>query len=128
MLLKGKDTTTVHSRNRTLDINTAHDIYGHIEEAALRTTLKSLNVELTGKLLLCEGCALAKAKARKVSKMSHTKAEHAGERLYVDISGPYKKSIIGSDYWVLVVDEHTQTSPGAFSRKRKVPYRRSLTA
>jgi hypothetical protein len=66
-----------------------------------------LNVEVTGSLTPYEGCALAKAKAKAVPKFSTTRATHAGERLCTDISGPYKKSIIGSNYWVLVVDDYS---------------------
>jgi hypothetical protein len=112
-------TTTATTRKRsTLDINTAHDIYGHMGEAALRNTFKSINTELTGKLRTCEGCCLAKAKAKKVSKISTKKSQVPGERLYVDISGPYKKSIAGSDYWVLVVDEYSSKSWSFFTKKK----------
>ena len=47
-----------------IDINEAHDKYGHISEASLRATLKSLGIEPTGKIQLCEGCALAKGKVQ----------------------------------------------------------------
>jgi hypothetical protein len=106
------------SKFSTLDINTAHDIYGHVSEQALRDTFKSINTQLTGTLRTCEGCSLAKAKAKKVSKLSTTKSTVAGERIFVDISGPYKKSIVGSDYWVLVVDEHTGKSWSFFTKKK----------
>ena len=59
-----------------------------------------LNVEVTGSLTPCEGCALSKAKAKAVPKFSTTRATHAGERLCTEISGPYKslslEAIIGS--------------------------------
>ena len=47
-----------------IDINEAHNKYGHISEASLRATLKSLGIEPTGKIQLCEGCALAKGKVQ----------------------------------------------------------------
>ena len=90
---------------QALDINSAHDIYGHIGEAALHSTLKAVGINASGSLKTCEGCSLAKAKAKPVSKLSTVKATDPGERLCVDISGPYKKSIIGSTYWILVVDQ-----------------------
>ncbi len=59
----------------------------------------------------CEGCALVvKAKAKSVPKMAMSKATQPGERLCTDISGPYKKSILGNDYWILVVDDYTGKS------------------
>jgi hypothetical protein len=83
-----------------MDINEAHAKYGHISEKALRATMQLVEVKPTGKLRSCDGCAMAKAKATKVSKISTTRATIAGERLFVDISGPYKKSIVGSNYWI----------------------------
>ena len=37
-------TSTNKKRNVTIDINQAHEKYGHVSEAALRATLKSINV------------------------------------------------------------------------------------
>ena len=83
---------------KKMDINYAHGIYGHLSAAALRSTLKTINVEATGSLLACEGCALAKAKAKGVPKLTTTMATYAGERIYADISGPY---------WCLFVDQYS---------------------
>ena len=80
--------------------------------------MKTLNIEVTGSLTPCEGCAFAKAKAKAVPKFSTTRATHAGERLCTDISGPYKKSIIGSNYWVLVVDDYSSKAWSFFVKKK----------
>ena len=54
-----------------------------------------------------KGCALAKAKAKSFPKVTMSKAPtQPGERLCTDISGPCKKSILGNDYWILVVDDY----------------------
>ncbi len=92
-------------QKKTININLAHNVYGHIGKAALWATLKSIDVHPTGNLKACEGCAKAKARAKAICKTSHIKATEPGERLFTDISGPYKKSIIGSNYWCLVVDQ-----------------------
>ncbi len=82
-----------------IDINEAHDKYGHMSKASLRAMLKYLGIEPTGKIQSCEGCALvAKAKAKAVPKVMTLKASTPAELLYMDISGPYKKSLIGSNY------------------------------
>ena len=41
-----------------------------------------------------------------------------GERLFVDTSGPYKKSIVGSTYWILVVDQFSGKSWSFFVKKK----------
>ena len=66
----------------------------------------------------CDGCSKAKAKAKSVSKISTLKATLPGERLFVDTSGPYKKSIIGSTYWILVVDQFSGKSWSFFVKKK----------
>jgi hypothetical protein len=48
-----------------------------------------------------------KAKTKAIPKFSTNKAEKPGEQLCVDISGPYKKSIIGNSFWAIVVDKYS---------------------
>ena len=115
--LSGEDKATSTKRTKR-DINEVHDICGHIGEAALRDTFKSLPIDLTGTMRPCDGCAKAKAKAKSVSKVSSLKALLPGERLFVDTSGPYKRSIIGSTYWILVVDQFSGKSWSFFVKKK----------
>ena len=93
---------------RSEDINVMHKKLGHVCEAYLRNTCKERNVKLKGKLKSCNACALAKAKAKKVCKTASVKAKRPGERLFVDISGPYKKSVKGNKFWVMAVDDKTR--------------------
>ena len=102
----------------TIDINEAHKKYGHVSEAALRATLKSINVRPTGTLRACEGCALAKAKAKSVSKVSSERSTLPGERPYVDISGPYKQTYVGSIFWILFVDNFSRKSWSFFTNTK----------
>jgi hypothetical protein len=90
-----------------MDINKAHDKFGHIGEVALRATLKVIGLGTTGVLWSCEGCAIMKAITKAIPKFSTNKAEKPGEQLCADISGPYKKSIIGNSFWALVVDKYS---------------------
>ena len=50
---------------------------------------------------------MAKAKAVTVPKNTTVKSTRLGEGLFTDISGPYAKSVIGSRYWVMVIDDHS---------------------
>ena len=69
---------------------------------------KSMNIILTGTKRTCNTCAYAKAKSRAVPKKTYNRSMKRGERLFVDISGPYKKSLVGSKYWVLIIDDFTK--------------------
>jgi hypothetical protein len=101
-----------------IDINEAHDKMGHFGEAMLRKTYKDMGVTLTGKLKPCDGCLRAKAKRKAISKISTSKATKPGERICIDISGPYTPSIIGSIYWGNMVDENTNKTWNAYMKKK----------
>jgi hypothetical protein len=75
-------------------------------------------METTGVLHPCNGCLKAKAKSKGVPKITSNKATQCGEQLCADISGPYKKSLIGNDYWILVVDDFTGKSWSFFAKKK----------
>jgi hypothetical protein len=66
----------------------------------------------------CGACALAKEKAKAVPKSIEVKATKCGERLFIDISGPYTKSITGSEYWLLVVDDSSKKKWSCFLKKK----------
>jgi hypothetical protein len=56
----------------------------------------------------CDACLRHKAKAKDVShKPLITRATKAGERLFLDTTGPYELSAGGTKYDVQVVDQHT---------------------
>ena len=106
------------SHKTMIDINDAHELYGHVSEGPLRSILARNNYIVKGTKKTCEPCAYAKAKAKSVSKTASIKATEKGERLYIDISGPYKKSLIGSKYWILVVDDKTRKAWSFFVKKK----------
>ena len=55
---------------------------------------------VSGIMTACAGCAAAKAKARAVPKTTQEKSTVPGERLFVDITGPYAKSAVSNQYWL----------------------------
>ena len=92
-------------KKKKVEINHAHKIFGHPNARYTKLTAKLAGWELFGQFKICEACAKAKTKAKGVSKTAKMKAESPGQRLFVDISGPYAKSVIGNKYWVMVVDD-----------------------
>ena len=101
-----------------IDINDAHELYGHVSDGPLRAILEQRNYVIVGDMKTCEPCAYAKAKAKGVSKKPKEPAKEKGERLYLDISGPYKNTIKGSKFWVLVVDDKTRKAWSFFVKKK----------
>jgi hypothetical protein len=41
-----------------------------------------------------------------------------GERLFLDISGPYKNTVKGSKFWILIVDDKTRKAWSFFVNKK----------
>lgn len=117
-------------KQKQIDINDAHELYGHLNHGILQPllTTRGYIVHDGGKnKKTCEACAYAKAKAKGVSKTTHLKATEKGERLFLDISGPYKMSLKGSKYWLLIVDDKTRKA-WSFFVKTKAEARRATAA
>ena len=94
-------------KERSVDINEAHDKMGHVHEQVIRETCKDMKVKLTGEFKPCEACMKAKAKAKAVKKTTEHRATKIGERLYLDTSGPFAPSMRGSRYWGKICDQYS---------------------
>ena len=73
---------------------------------------------MTGHYEFCEDCAKAKAKSKAINKVTEEKATSAGERLSIDISGPFAPTIRGSSYWGKVVDQYSNYSWSFFMKNK----------
>ena len=97
-------------RKQYMDINEAHQKFGHATESVVRETLKALEIIPTGKMSVCDGCARAKATQKRTNKTTKVTADKPGERLFMDTSGPYSETVMGSRYWFKFVDDKTRKS------------------
>jgi hypothetical protein len=98
----------------TLDINIAHGLLGHPDMRTVRSMASKHGWTLTGSVQPCGLCALAEARAKAIPKSTLTKAKVAGERLFLDISGPYSDSLNQNKYWLRIVDDFTRYSWDCF--------------
>ena len=98
----------------TLDINIAHGLLGHSDTKTVTAMAKEHDWTLTGTVQRCGSCALAKARAKAVPKSTMTKATKPGERLFLDISGPYLDSLNQNKYLLKIVDDYTRYSWDCF--------------
>ena len=101
-----------------IDINDAHDKFGHVRCKMLKRTAEKAGCILEGNSVLCEACSLAKARAKHVPKALKIKATKKGERLCINMSGPCKKSIAGNECWALAVDKFTRKSWSCFVKRK----------
>jgi hypothetical protein len=104
MLRKTKEKNRREKLKKLL-INTAHHYWSHKGDHLLHKTAKRLNIELIGTLSACEGCGLATASQKAVSKTTNTKATNFCERIFVDGTGPFQTTIAGNRYWFQLVDD-----------------------
>jgi hypothetical protein len=105
-------------KKKEIDINNAHELYGHVSHGILKPLLTTRGYVVVNTKKQCEACAFAKAKAKGVSKTTLLKAHEKGERLFMDISGPYKMSLKGSKYWLLIVDDKTRKAWSFFVQSK----------
>ena len=108
----------IKKKRLTIDINEAHDMFNHLSPDILKKTCKNLNIKLTGTFHPCPGCMYAKAKQRNVNKFTKLRATLPGERLFVDTSGPYPRSMGGNTYWLKIVDDYSRKNWNFLMQKK----------
>ena len=97
----------------------AHKLCSHADEKTVKKVAQMKGWKLTTNTMpLCGACALAKARAKGVSKTTLIKATKPAERFFVDISGPYKKSGANSKFWMLVIDDYSGKAWSTFMQRK----------
>ena len=80
--------------NMDVDINDFHCSFGHAHEGLLRETAKQRNVNLTGMLRECQGCSIAKGRAKPIATTTATRAGVGGEDKKPQSSDPRRWSLL----------------------------------
>ena len=103
------DTKKNDTKPQLVDVNIAHECLGHISLDAIKTLAKQHNWTLVGNFRSgCQGCAYAKSKQKNVPHNTVKRATQRGERLFVDLSGPFIPTLKGNKYWLMIVDDYTR--------------------
>ena len=76
-------------RVRSMSINNPHYALGHANEATARATAKQLEIQVTGSLGHCAGCANGKAIRAAVPKTTSLRATRPLGRTFGDLTGPF---------------------------------------
>ncbi len=103
---------------KTLTRKEAHHLWSHKGIALIEKTAKDLGIQLTGTLDKCEGCGLAHAKQKAVSKTTNVVTTAPYQRIYADASGPFTPTIGGSKYWFQSVEEYGRMGDVEFAKKK----------
>ena len=102
-----------------VDINEFHCSLGHVHKEILVETAKRRGDALTGELLECKGCSMAKGRRRPIAKATKSRADKRGSRIFLDVCGPKSvRSIEGNEYMSLVKDDFSMYSSVYFMRSK----------
>ena len=78
-----------------MNMNHTHHKWGDHGEVYLRGMVRVKVIRLVGKLKECDACGAVKAKAAPITKSmeSDKKSKDVGEKLFVDIMGPFPLTV-----------------------------------
>ena len=82
--------------------------------------LQALKIIPVGKMMVCDGCARAKATQKRTNKVTTVVAEKHGERIYMDTSGPYSETVKGSRFFGINLLMTKQGSHGIFMEQERM--------
>ena len=101
-----------------ININDAHQKFGHINERLLRSSMGKYGYKVFGTFVPCHACMLFKAKRRAVAKLTLIVATRPGERIHIDTSGPFPSTLGGHQYWVKIKDQFSGMSWNSFVKQK----------
>ena len=105
--------------NMDVDINDFHCSFGHVLERLLRKTAKQRKVNLTGTLRECQGCSIAKERAKRIATTTGTRAVKPSGHIFLDICGEKGvQSIGGKKYMLMIRDDFTRLNAIYFMRSK----------
>ena len=110
--------TVTLEEGRKVNRNKLHKMLGHVSEDKLRATAKNMGWVLTGQNEKCEDCALGKTRQKNVPKEHKPRSDKKGERLFIDIAPMKHKSLGGSKFWLIVMDDSTNYVWSYFLKKK----------
>jgi hypothetical protein len=103
---------------RQYDFKKFHDMIGHALIENTKNTANEMGIKLTGKMISCDDCLLAKMKRKNINKRSLGKSNIPGERILIDISYIKRKSLGGKDTWLLIEDQATSYKWSYFMKRK----------
>ena len=87
---------------KVIDINDFHSL-AHAHASVLKATAEQHGVRLTGELVSCAACSMAKGNRAPTPHHTTARAKRPMELVHIDTAGPYPASLGGSRY-VMFVD------------------------
>ena len=109
--------------NTKLTYQRAHQILGHTGEETLRWTADKLNWKIPNKnMIKCISCPIAKARRKRLNKVTNRELTGPGDLLCSDISPVKTPSYGGSKFWLLIMDCYTKMKWSYFLKHKSDQY------
>ena len=89
---------------KVVDINHLHVSLAHAHASVLQATARQHGFRLTGQLVSCSACSMAKGNRAPTPHHTTARAKRPMELIHVDTAGPFPASLGGSRYVVMFVD------------------------
>ncbi len=121
---KDKDKEEKNNNIGKVDINMLHEFLNHVGERQVRATAKKWGLNLTGQFGVCTGYTRGKARQANTNKVSDMQAKYPGERLFVDLIGPFQESLTKNRYMAMAVDQKRRGS-STTSRRQRINWQRT---
>ena len=89
---------------RVVDINHLHVSLAHAHTSVLKATARQHGFRLTGELVSCSACSMAKGNRAPTPHHTTARAKRPMELVHIDTAGPFPASLGGSRHVVMFVD------------------------
>jgi hypothetical protein len=89
------------------DVNEAHPKSGHMSEKNLQLTARRDNFVLAGRYNLVQHVYYIRQLRDQSRRQTLMKANYPGERIHMDVAGPFPNTLGGHRYWVMFKDQYS---------------------
>ena len=89
---------------KVVDINHLHVSLAHAHASVLQATARQHDFRLTGQLVSCSACSMAKGNRAPTAHHTTARATRPMELIHIDTAGPFPAVLRGSRYVVMFVD------------------------
>ena len=89
---------------KPVDINHLHVSLAHAHASVLQATPRQHGFRLTGELVSCSSCSMAKGNRASTAHHTTARAKRLMELVHIDTADPFPASLGGSRYVVMFVD------------------------
>ena len=89
---------------KVVDINHLHVSLVHAHASVLQATARQHGFRLTGELVSCSACSMAKGNRAPIAHHTTARAKRSMKLVHIDTAGPFPASLGGSRYVVMFVD------------------------